>query len=1185
MSSGERTGFETATDLPAMGAQSDDRGETERLSAAPTMPIDSAFEMHRAIAQRLLGDNQTSRAFSELVRAARSMPMTAHLARAMSGLAVRAGTAAAAVALMQSALDDAEPRERAGIRRSLARLFRKTDDLESAREQLVMLLAESPQDRLARVVLNALLEREERWDELDASLEKETREALRRGALRSASRGALKRARMWGERVHNHARAALRYGQAAQYAAQAEDLESAFLLRLLWMRSLHQSQAPVKVLREALELSLDSGDAVGKADRVRALARELGLVPAAVTDPRPGPILSVEKPARTTDRGHPAFEPDVPRRHSTQLELMAVADEVEKLGSSHTPEMAALLAAAVQEGPDPQALKRLEAHYVARGAWRELASFYRDRATDAESRATRVDALEKLAELLESELDDAMGAARVYAELVEIGDARAVTEQVRLLNAHKDSRGVRTALDEGVQKAGEPAARAQALVLRGEHAVAQKNLPQARADFDEALKLAPHHPIAWAGLAELVGELDGTVIRRFAEVLAAQPKRRAGRVELYRRLARLADAPLRDAALSKDAWNEVLLEQPDDEEAAQRLADISRGVGDQPQLERMLRAQLLREPRSERARKNRLELISVLEEQGRKDDALEELKAAVRFEPGHKEAWLALADRFSAKLEWRLAVWALEQAAASTEDGLERMRTWLRLARLYREKMKDEGQALMCEARAEKLKAQLGSTALPATQLGGRLDVPSPRRSPDRAAPHGGVLTSRPQLRVPDADDADVVSVEEALSGDDDVVEVGSGDVEPISAEWRAVLESAASTPADEDEATPDAHSTDDDLDRENDPEDEQSLMAGSQGEDETGELPDPSLEEVETRIDDEGRRTAEVQVPLGDPAQPVIPTSAMSAKLALSAERKALFEQVRQKPLDSDGYRLLADHFDTASDPARSSLMLEIANALDGDPNAAPRAPRLILSTTDRAGLRHPTLRGESGELLGLAGLAMVRLFPSRVQVRDDFRLDSGKGARATADALLTAVRILGLRAPDVYLTDEDGPPFALVHTTGPKMLVGRLAVKRELPEAELRFFAGRALFTQNPELLVLRSLRREQLQQGLMVLGQVLRGAISVDAKLMRDVLPVRSLGRLKELYNRVAPRIELQKLAEGARHSANRAGLVVAGGVAPAISSLRAKRALESEMLELVRFAASERYLQMRTRRLGK
>jgi hypothetical protein len=57
---------------------------------------------------------------------------------------------------------------------------------------------------------------------------------------------------------------------------------------------------------------------------------------------------------------------------------------------------------------------------------------------------------------------------------------------------------------------------------------------------------------------------------------------------------------------------------------------------------------------------------------------------------------------------------------------------------------------------------------------------------------------------------------------------------------------------------------------------------------------------------------------------------------------------------------------------------------------------------------------------------------------------------ARAVADALLAAVRILGVRSPDVYLLDESGPPLSLVFTTEPRILVGKLAVKKEVTDAE---------------------------------------------------------------------------------------------------------------------------------------
>ncbi|MBL8954285.1 MAG: tetratricopeptide repeat protein [Myxococcaceae bacterium] len=1146
-------------------------------------------DMHLSISARLLREGSAARAFSELVRATREGPLTARLAASLARVALLAGTTAPALTIISDAVSDADDDERGGILRALARLHRRSDDLEAARERLVVLLAEAPSDRRARFVLNALLEREERWDELDASLERETRENHRRGKLRAASRTALRRARLWAERLGDPSRAALRYGQAAQYAAQADDFEGAFLLRLLWLRALHQSQAPKNVIEEAIDLSLDAGDAVGRADRVEALIQELGL--------RAVPGVPI-KPALI----------DPSRRHSTQVELMAVAEAVVTKGK---PEVAAILAAAVQEAPEPLALRKLEAHYVARGAWRDLAQLYRKNAESAPSTQAKLGELAKLAELLESELHDGAGAAKVYAEMVALGDGRAVAEQVRLLNAQKDVKGVRAALDESVQRAVDPKLRADALVMRADDALLRREIEAAKRDFAEALQLVPLHAAAAAGLAELEAPAGKAgSVQTLLAALKAMPKRKPGRAELYRRLARLADHPLKESKLAREAWGEVLAELPEDEEALGRLPDLCRAAGDEVQLENVLKALLKREPRGARARKAHLELVSLLERAGRRDEALEALKAAVRFEPGNRDAWLVLSDRFLKHNLPEEAAWALEHGATATESPVERMRLWMRLARVAREKLKDDAKANAFESRAEKLKREL-ATEMPEGPLAGTLEVPKLReggrvtgkpKTPfdavaddldllplaARPVPTVGARPSRmteanlpsvivsaeaaeedddwegstaekapadaealaaledelPEDELPDDEwPEDDVSVEEAMSGIDDVVEIGTTDIEPPSAEWVAPVGFAVPPlPA---HYTHKAH------------------------------VPAPSPP----------RKTAEVPIELGDPSSPVPPSLVMSPTKVLGDERKALFERVRANPLDPDGYKLLAEHFDHAGDPTRSSLMLEIGLALEGDPNAAPRAPRLILSATDRAGLKHPSLRGEAGELLGMTGVALCRLFPARSVPREELRLDSGRGAKAAADALLIAVRILGLRAPDVYLSQDNGPPFSLIHTTEPKLLVGKLAVRKELPEAELRFFAGRALFTQNPDLLALRSLRKEQLAHGVQVLGQAMLGrGVNVEARVVRDAIPQRLFERVKQLYEKNVRKIEVQKLQEGARHSANRAGLVVCGGIAPALAALRAKKALESEILEVIRFAASERYLGLRGRRLA-
>ncbi|MFZ5442361.1 MAG: tetratricopeptide repeat protein, partial [Myxococcota bacterium] len=702
-------------------------------------------------------------------------------------------------------------------------------------------------------------------------------------------------------------------------------------------------------------------------------------------------------------------------------------------------------------------------------------------------------------------------------------------------------------------------------------------------------------------LSAMQGEI--VQIRLLEMALAKHPRRTPGRGDLFRRLARLADSPLRDPKLSRQAWSEVLFELPADEEATTRLLALLRAAGDDVELEQLLTAALAKEPRGPRARQLRMELVTLLERGGRDAEALEALKQAVRSEPGHREAWLAYAERLIG-LGTRdgEAAWALEHAATATEDAAQRLRLWQRLGRFVREQLGDEARAETYERRAEKLQRELmqnapvlqtpaapppleeepptsglpgGPLVIPprrgvraraellnqqqqqafeqlAEKMQARVEPRRPSRDHVRLAPrvarqidHEPILIPKPPPPVDEALERESIETREQPMPDDEITPTPA----PPAAEPMEITSGELELP------------------------DERDRLKG----------PVPPV------VDDEPeeRRTAELAVALGDPEQPVPPSFGPSPARALTAERQALFERVRHAPLEPDGYKLLAEHFDTANDPARSSLMLEIARALEGDPHAAPRAPRLILNATDRAGLKHPALRGEGGELLALVGVALCRLNPAKGReagTDDEFHLDAGKGARAVADALLAGVRILGVRSPDVFLSDDPGPPLSLVFTTEPKLLVGKLAVKKEVSDAELRFFAGRTLFTLQPDLLALRSLRREQVLRGLVLVSQVVEGRASpAETKLFRESISARGWERLRQLARAVGMKLDLSALSEGARHSANRAGLVVCGGVAPAIASLRAKKALPSEMIELVRFAASERYLQLRNRNL--
>lgn len=1164
--------------------------------------VRGVVQMHVEIAARLTREGSALMGFQELVRASRVVPMNARLAAALTSIGLRAGTQAAAQVLISEGIDDSEGDERIDVLRQLARLSRRSGDLEKAQEVTATILAERSEDRRARAVLNALLARGQHWEELDASLDKQTRESLRRGKLKAASRSALRRARLWAETLDDPARAALRAMQAAQYAEQGKDLQSAFVLRLLWLRNLHRAKAPGRALEEAARVVLSLGDRVGQRASAQSLVDELGLSSQDSTDSGDRTVNSVDTTpfVGTTNSvsGETPTNTPAPRRHSTQLELMAVAQAAEAVGRK--PEAAAILAVAVREGPDPRAAQKLEAHFVQRGAWRELAAFYRDTLNRTTVKAERAKWAEKLAELLESELKDAEGAARAWAEVAAAtGDTRAVSEQVRLLAQQKDNTGVREALDAGVKQAAAPAERARALVLRAEEALTRREVAAARGDFEAALKIAAWQPEAAAGLAEL-SAMQGDLgpMRFLDQALHRLQKRTPGRGDLYRRLARLADSPARDARLSRACWGEVLAELPGDEEASSRLLALTRAAGDDLALEKLLTDALVRDPRGARPRLLRMELVTLLERGGRSGDALEALKQAVRAEPGHREAWLAYAERLIGLGQRDAeAAWALEHAATATDDPLQRARLWQRLGGFVREQLGDEARATTYETRADKIQRELVPeapaapakpirAALPAIHAlpGGPLVIPPRRALRPRSNP---VLLSQAQQEAFEQLAEKLGARVEPQQKSKDHVRIAPRVARQLSGfagEPLLVPRPGPPVPEDDDEPvgpTRELHLEDEATPTPSAPAEPEEISS------EEVDLPDEEERHrgpVPADLQEE-RRTAEIRIELGDPSVAIPPSFGPSPARALTAEREALFERVRHNPIEADGYRLLAEHFDTANDAARSSLMLEIARALEGDPHAAPRAPRLILNATDRAGLKHPALRGEGGELLSLVGTALCRLNPAGGKdagTDQEFHLDAGKGARAVADALLAAVRILGVRSPDVFLSEEPGPPLSLVFTTEPRILVGKLAVKQAVTDAELRFFAGRTLFTQQPELMALRSLRREQVLRGLVLVSQIGEGRASpVETKLFREAVPARAWDRLKHLVKSVGTRLDLAALTDGARHSANRAGLVVCGGIAPAIASLRAKKALPSEMMELVRFAASERYLQLRNR----
>ncbi|OJT18274.1 hypothetical protein BO221_39965 [Archangium sp. Cb G35] len=827
-----------------------------------------------------------------------------------------------------------------------------------------------------------------------------------------------------------------------------------------------------------------------------------------------------------------------------------------------------------QENPEET---RQEAQLIARRAWRELAQFYLDRADATKDLSVRAETLTRLAELLENELQDLAGAARVYGQIVALtGDQAALAEQVRLVSQRTDGDDwvVWRVLDEAVQRASNPRARAAAFLARGERLLSAGETARARADFEAAVAISSHSLPALMGLARSVSEPDRAgAAERLRAALAAVHRRVPHRAEGLRCLAELAGGPLADARLAHWAWSEVLAEEPEDVVAQDHLLEVTRRLGDKTGLSRLLRARIAREPRGLATRKVRLELVATLEAGGERDAALTELRQAVRFEPGHKEAWLLLVDRLIALGQNGEAAWAMEHAATATEDDDARLGTWERLARFCREVLGDAARAQVYANRAENLRKAIAERVAPALHPEPpRSAVPKREQSGSRTGvlipPPGAVELTPTPAAAPSAPPESASTVLE--------MPAVSVPVAPSRPPPPARESAPASPPPAAPEEPPDAPM----------PVERTRFIAW--------EAPPGKMDPVRRKARGPGSVSSPEPLtpstssrpalaPASAPASPQPPAPA-PVPAPMEGTRPAAIERVRERPLDAAAYRELSAFFVSRGDSARGSLMAEVAAALVGEKDSVSRFPRRTLTPEERAGLRHPGLRNPAGELLASVGQALVRLFPSFGRASgssEPLRPDSGPGARAALEVLQSVARLLDARLPEVFLSEEDGPPFSLVHPGAPRLLVGRLAVRQVLPELELRFFAGRALSCLGPDLLALRCLKKDQLLRAVAILASVLRGGTEFgpESRVVREALHPNARARALTLLESAQKEFDAAALAEAARHSANRAGLVACGGPGTAVAALRALKSSEQELVELVRFSASERYLPLR------
>lgn len=1165
-------------------AGSPESADTRQRSPAGTPPsgpgtgVSELVERHRQSAARLLSEGHAAHAFGELVRASRSLPMTPRLASALVTFSLRAGTEAAAIALLSSALGNTRGEVRRAVRLQLARVLRRVDQLPRAVEALQALVDEAPEDRRARRLLDVLFRRLSRH-EASSSEPSEPPIVQGEALVEEPAPGDERDA---GEPSHRSETVEFSSPWLEEeHTVEASGPPDARFVPRASPPPPERAPAPVAPVpvddrhRTLLELELPAlWPQLEEEVTSEASGLPFAIAGAPAAPPRDDFAGEASSHRRTTIEVVERF----PEEEATSTEAPVSRPESPLIPPPAGVRTDAPVPWSSDEDTEPSRRlvprqenleeTRQEAQLIARRAWRELAQFYLDRADGSKDLDVRAEILTRLAELLENELQDTAGAARVYGQIVALtGDHAALSEQVRLVSQRSDGDdwAVQRVLDEAVQRASNPRARASAFLARGERLLSIGESARARADFEAAVAISPHSLPALMGLARCVSEKDRAgAAERLRAALAAAPRRTPHRAEGLRCLAELAGGPLADARLAHWAWSEVLAENPEDVPAQEQLLELTRQLGDRAGLSRLLRASLVREPRGLAARKVRLELVATLEAGGEREAALTELRQAVRFEPGHKEAWLLLVERLIALGQNGEAAWAMEHAATATEDDDERLGTWERLARFCREVLGDAARAQVYANRAENLRKAIAERVAPA------LHPEPPRSIAPKGEPGTVARTPTPAVAAPSIAPESAPTILEMPA----VVVPAAASRPPAPAREAA----PASPPPAAPEEPPDAPM----------PVESTRFIAW--------EAPPGKMDPVRRRARGSGSVSSPEPLtpatssrpalaPAAAPASPPPPAPAAApAPASMEGARPAAIERVRERPLDAAAYRELSAFFASRGDAARGSLMAEVASALAGEKDTGSRPPRRTLTPEERAGLRHPGLRNPAGELLASVGQALCRLFPTFGRASgssEPLRPDSGPGARAALEVLQSVARLLDVRLPELFLSEDDGPPFSLVHPGAPRLLVGRLAVRQVLAEPELRFFAGRALSCLGPDLLALRCLRKDQLLRAVAILASVLRGGTEFgpESRVVREALTSNARSRALALLESAQREFDAAALAEAARHSANRAGLVACGGPGPAVAALRALKSSEQELVELVRFSASERYLPLR------
>jgi tetratricopeptide (TPR) repeat protein len=1196
-----------------------------------------AVQKQRDLARNLMVEGQFARACAELLKAVQLAPVTIDLARELARAAYEASLENVAASTLEEAWTKAFPADRPPLHRLLARLARRSNQPGLARRHLYLLLAENPSDRRAQIALSFALTREARPQELERVLDRFAHSEQAQGRARTAARVLIERGRTLAELLDRRKEAATSFSRAAEEYALAKMWDRAYVGRALAAATAVSGRLSRQIIHDALQMLLQAGKACGKGPEALALADALdqgGTEPApylaslAAQTERKGFRAGAVALWEVTIEAEPtaiAWPEQLVRLFSTERSWFDLAEHYRRCAArpaiqgltgmratwlTHRAELledrlgdfAGAAAARVEAfalSGDRTAL-RAQLALLERYSGAQAANTSLDRTVaSAGQPLIKAAALQVRAERHAAARRFGLAVADLHRAAV-LGPLDA--DGLRLLGECRAEEGEADAISE-LWKAAEAAPRGKD---RGERfrKLAKLSLwplgdpVRSLKAWGEVFENLPGDPEAEERLvqaahvhnrpSDLVPILKGRIARAQRGPEARQARHELAR--LYERLHR------DDEALA--AWVEAVRAEPGDASAQLALADRleQRGRYDEAALSLEGAAQALDDPSARAQTWSRLarfyrDVLNLPERAATCEQRAEALGSSNLTPLPHRalpplrsdattptnvlapkpedfplpplpplpprrpasspasSPALPSAPASSSTSSRPLSAPVLPSAAGPSSSSSRPLSSpaLAPASRMGPASLPPSSSISARPPSAPPMLRPVSHSIPPVPSTSARAgSIPLPPKEPPQPSASVPVLAPvKPNQVVSSTAPTDE---HPSLSLMKTIKELPPTE-EPVDMTPTPTPMSMTPTPMPTMTPTPTPSSSKHDHD------DERSS---------SGSL---KRESTNTRRRKRSRTIEPHRIPLSR----AVPTE--------------LYEALDRNPLSADVHRKAADHCERKGDVLRASLFTEVARAIEGDPDAQPRAPKGTLSVAELAALRHSELKSPVVEALSLCSEALCAQ-AAKSKRAEPFSLSSGKGAHSAAQALLDVVRLMGQRAPDVVLASEEGPPFLLQNTDPVRLAVGKMAVRKELAAAELRFYAGRALSALAPDLLALRLLDASQLEAGL----KRAREALVPDHLPLLAPPALKALvawvgTRQRERFVELAPELDKAKpdwerLISVARYTTNRAGLVAAGGVAPALQALQTKRAGKEELAELVRFAISDRHVRIRS-----